>query len=53
MSDRALLGFITFPMWIAGIVIAKGFWSTFFAVFIPFWSWYLTIEKLLMHFGVI
>ena len=47
------LPFITVPMWVAGIVIASGFWSTLFAVIMPLWAWYLTIEKLLMHFGVI
>ena len=40
-------------VYIAGIVIAKGFWSTLFAIFIPFCSWYLVIEKLLYHFGVL
>jgi len=32
--------------WIAGIVIAKGFWSTFFAVIIPLWSYYLVVERI-------
>ena len=45
--------FITIPMWVAGIVIAQGFWSTLFAVIMPLWAWYLTVEKLLMHFGVL
>ncbi len=40
-------------VWIAGIVIAKGFWSTLFAVCIPFWAWYLVIEKALYYFGVL
>lgn len=39
--------------WVSGIVIANGFWSTFFAVIIPFWAWYLVAEKLLQHFGVV
>ena len=36
--------------WFAGIVIAKGFWSTLFALF-PLWAWYLTTEKLLQALG--
>lgn len=40
-------------MWITGIVIAKGFWSTFFTiVFFPY-AWYLVIEKLLIMQGLI
>ena len=31
-------------LWLMGIVLAKGFWSTLFAVFIPLWSWYLVAE---------
>ena len=31
--------------WIAGIVLAKGFWSTFFALFVPLWSYYLVVER--------
>lgn len=39
--------------WFAGIVIAQGFWSTFFAiVFFP-WGWYLAMEKALRMAGVI
>jgi len=36
--------------WIAGVVIAKGFWSTFFAVIVPFWAYYLVIERLIERF---
>ena len=39
--------------YIAGIVIAQGFTSTFFAVIIPFWAWYLCVERLLQMYGVI
>jgi hypothetical protein len=44
---------VTIPMWVTGIVIANGFWSTLFAVVMPLWAWYVAIEKLLMYFGVI
>lgn len=35
-------------MWISGIVIAKGFWSVFFAITFCPYAWYLVIEKLLL-----
>lgn len=40
-------------VWVAGMVIAKGFWSTLFAVMMPVWSYYLVIEKLMTFYGVI
>jgi hypothetical protein len=36
--------------WIAGIVIAQGFWSTFFAIFVPLWSYYLVIERIVERY---
>jgi uncharacterized membrane protein len=39
---------VTLFIWVAGVVIANGFWSTLFAVFIPFWSFYLVVERLLI-----
>lgn len=37
--------------WLAGIAIAKGFWTTFFALFVAPYSWYLFIERALLNFG--
>jgi len=34
--------------WIAGIVIANGFWSTLFSVFIAPYAWYLVVEKIML-----
>lgn len=39
--------------WIMGVVLAKGFWSTFSAIFIPPWAWYLLVEKLMSLGGLI
>ena len=36
--------------WLAGIVIAQGFWSTFFAVVFPFWSYYLVAERIVIKY---
>jgi hypothetical protein len=51
MSNTTYL--ISIAIWIAGIVVAKGFWSTLFAICIPFWAYYLVIEKVLITYGVI
>ena len=51
-TGRTLASLIFFAVWISGLVIAKGFWSTLFAI-IPFYGWYLVIETLLIHFKII
>jgi len=38
-------------VWLAGAVLAKGFWSTLVAIFIPFWALYLVVERLMMVWG--
>lgn len=37
--------------WIAGMVLAKGFWSTLAAVCVPPYAWYLVIERGLVMMG--
>lgn len=37
--------------WIAGLVLAKGFWSLIFAVIIPPYAWYLVVEKIMIING--
>lgn len=37
-------------LWLMGIILAKGFWSTFFAVIFPLWSWYLVAERIVERF---
>lgn len=44
--------FVVITGWIAGAVLAKGFWSTAFAVLLPPWAWYLVVEKVLLAMGV-
>lgn len=39
--------------WIAGIVLASGFWSTAFAMFIPLWAWYLVVERAMQALGIL
>jgi hypothetical protein len=44
---KEIINIFIFIGWVAGIVLAKGFWSTIFSIFIPFWAWYLVIEKIM------
>jgi hypothetical protein len=39
--------------WISGIVIAQGFFSTTFAFVMPVYAWYLFVERVLQHIGII
>ena len=48
-----IFGFMLGLFWIAGVVIAKGFVSTTIAIFLPFYSWYLVIEKTMLMNGLI
>lgn len=50
---KSIVGFLSGCMWVSGIVLADGFWSTLFSIFIPLWAWYLTIERLLEMSGFI
>ena len=51
---KYLISFILTIVWVCGIVIAKGFWSTLFALLVvPFWSMYLVAEAVLKILGVV
>lgn len=39
--------------WIAGMVLAKGFWSTFICITLFPWSLYLVVEKAMGMFGLL
>jgi hypothetical protein len=49
----SLVSLICLFIWLSGIIIAKGFISTFFAVLVPFWAYYLVVEKLLILSNII
>lgn len=57
MSNVLLLALViaaklTFgALWVAGWVLAHGFWSTLFAVFLPPWGWYLVAERVMHAWG--
>ena len=44
---------VSIVVWVFGIVLAKGFWSTFFAVIFPLWAWYLVIEFAAHKYGLL
>jgi len=49
---RDLIGAIFLILWIAGFVIAKGFWSTVACIFAPY-SFYLVIELAMNNLSLI
>jgi hypothetical protein len=51
MSDIVKL--ILWLTWVAGIVLAKGFWWTCLAIILPLYSWYLVAEKIMILNGII
>jgi hypothetical protein len=44
---RHLVALVLLVAWMGGLVIAKGFWSTLFAIF-PLWAYYLVVEQIIM-----
>jgi len=50
---RYIIKFLILVLWVMGIVIASGFWSTTAALFFPFWAFYLSIQKLMVFFLII
>jgi pheromone shutdown protein TraB len=45
------LGVIGGTFWLAGIVLAKGFWLTLLAAFFPPYGWYLVVKQALLAMG--
>ncbi|EHU6457430.1 hypothetical protein LIX82_001813 [Vibrio parahaemolyticus] len=48
---KYLVSLISGVAWLAGFVLAKGFFSTLLCI-IPFWAWYLVVEKILVSLGI-
>lgn len=40
-------------MWLAGIVLAKGFWLTVLSVVMPFYAWYLVVQRIMQANGLL
>lgn len=45
--------FIVAVTWLMGIVIAKGAWSTGFAICMPPYAWYLVVERIMQQTGLL
>lgn len=41
---KTLVSAVFVALWFVGMVLAKGLWSTFFAIVFPFWGYYLVAE---------
>lgn len=49
----SIISLLILISWVVGIVIAKGFWSVFFAICFPPYAIYLTVEHYLIMFNLI
>ena len=47
---HSIVSLIVFLGWLAGIALAKGFWSTLIAIIFPLWAYYLLVEHLVNKF---
>ena len=50
VNMRDVVGLILIIAYVMGIVLAKGFWSTFFAVVFPLWGYYLVVEAFTIRY---
>lgn len=48
---EAILGSVLATAWLFGIVLAKAGWATVFAITIPFYAWYLVVERIAQMYG--
>jgi hypothetical protein len=48
-----VLSVIGAVVWLAGIVLAKGFWLTALAICVPFYAWYLVVERGMQMLGMV
>ena len=48
---RSLLSFVIAIPWLAGIVLANGFWATLAAIMFPPVGWYLVVERAMAMAG--
>lgn len=47
---QSIVFLILLISWMAGVVIAKGFWSTLLAAIVPFWAYYLVVEQYVVRY---
>jgi len=47
----SMMQFVLLVIWLAGVVIAKGFISVTAAMVVPPYAWYLVVEKIMIVQG--
>jgi hypothetical protein len=45
-----VISFLLLIGWLVGLVLAQGFWSTFFALIFPLWGYYLVVEHIVIKY---
>lgn len=40
-------------LWVVGVILAEGFWWKVLAFFIPFYSWYVAIEHIIVKYNLL
>lgn len=48
---KDVYGLVLLVSWVAGVVIAKGFWATIAAIVLCPYAWYLSVEKIMQING--
>ncbi len=48
---KEIVYFVLGVAWAAGVVLAKGFLMTCLAIWLPFYAWYLVVEKAMQLAG--
>jgi hypothetical protein len=48
-----ILGLAFLALWLLGVVLAKGFWSTLAATCLPPYAIYLVAEKIALSLGIV
>ncbi len=50
---NAIVKLILIVGWVIGVVLAKGFWWTVLAIYLPLYAWYLTVEHFMVLFKLL
>lgn len=51
MSAKTGLGALGALVWVAGVILAKGFWWTLASVFLPVVAYFIVVQKALQAAG--
>jgi len=45
---KDVIRFALLLIWVAGVVLAKGFWFTILSIIVPLYSLYLVVEQVML-----